>query len=326
MSVSQNLVIIEDSKPLNKIMKYFGINSEKNRDQTKPAQGTALIRALVNDIDGKPKLLEQSISRGLIDILQILGTDEQQIKFKTGDLKDEERSSFIYDEFDNQIGYILETETKTYKIKKDKKEKKDKFVLNVELMPRITHCHNHWSKGQRKWCKSIHLGNVLVLNINGKKNFYFVIPNSKRTICYCINYLTAQDFFDVLNEYEKVNLELRENIISELRTNKIYLHEITIKDLKVSNTTLDDYESLFNITNTDNSLLNLTNSEVSRINRRLNSSELPSFNPDNVGFGRKKESRKKGRRKAKPAPKGKPMPKDKPKATKKRKKVKRKTK
>ena len=104
MSVFQNLVVIEDSKALNKIMKYFGITPVKNNNQTNTAQFTALIRALGSDIDGKPKLLEQSIDPKLFDILQILGTDEQQIQFKTGNLEDEESSSFIYDQFDNEIG------------------------------------------------------------------------------------------------------------------------------------------------------------------------------------------------------------------------------
>ena len=320
MSVFQNLVIIEDSKALNKIMKNYGINPGKQYDQTKPAQFTALFRSLIPDIDGEPRLVEQSVSKKLFDILQILGTDEQQTKFKTGNLEDES-SSFIYDETGNQIGYILETETSIYKIKKKK------FVLNVELIPRITHCYNHRSRGTKKWCNSIHLGNVLVLNINGNNNFYFVIPNEDRTICYCINYLTAKSFFDILNKFERVDLRLRENIISQFRTRNIDLHEITIEDLEVSDTTLDDYE--FSITATDNS----NNAMVKEINDYLNrESEGERLNPDirasSFGFGRKKESRKKDRRKAKLSPKGKPVPKRKhmPKATKKRKKKMRKTK
>lgn len=54
--------------------------------------------------------------------------------------------------------------------------------------------------------------------------------------------------------------------------------------------------------------------------------EIDQIDSPFLSYGRKKSSRKKGRRKAKPSPKGKPMPKGKPKATKKRKNKKRKTK
>ena len=57
---------------------------------------------------------------------------------------------------------------------------------------------------------------------------------------------------------KELTLTKREDIISQFRTGNIDLHEITIEDLEVSHTTLDDYQSLFNITFTDNFPMNLT--------------------------------------------------------------------
>ena len=245
-----------------------------------------------------------------------------QITVREGNQNDNTERNYIYDSENNKLGIILDS-------KIEKKKKKWEHILfprikNPNYKPLMEFIRKSVTTLPPEFFTKLHTGNVLLLNINGNKNLYFVIDDIEKEICYCVNYSLVTDY--ISEKIEKgTELIISQASESLIKSKLEKLHEIDLPEYTDSYTINKKLYELLN--NASNSDLELTESDVIRINAYLDKeSEGASFNPDNVGFGRKKESRKKGRRKAKPAPKGKPMPKDKPKATKKRKKVKRKTK
>lgn len=221
--------------------------------------------------------------------------DKPQITVKEGNQNDNTKRNYIYDSENNKLGIILES----------KLEKKKKNFEHI-LFPRIK--KPNYNKIMAPLYKFItvltpefytklHTGNVLLLNINGNKDLYFVIDDIEEGICYCVKHDLVLEIIE-----EKLPGPLK-TITSEESYSLIQSEE------------LDEIP----IDNSNNAMFN-------EINKYLSSNESQSVKPDSVGFGRMKESRKKDRRKAKPSPKGKPKGKPQTKPTKKKKKVKRKTK
>lgn len=325
-----NLVIFGDSD-MAEIEKIFEqtdfkdivTHADSGLKKQPTVEGSLVTRKIFEYIDSADKY-KKHLSKKFIEKFRNLSNiskDKQEIIVYEGDLKDDIKKYYIYDSDNKEVGIILDAYIEQHK----KKEIITMEILNPRVTPNyltiFRHKFSFLNPKDKSWYKYLHTGNVLLLNINGIKKFYFVIQD--RNNYYCVNYSLVTDY---ISNKIKGGIELIISPASEslIKSELEKLDEIDLPEYTESYTINQKLTELLN--NASNSDLRLTEDEVNEINKRLHSSDLPEFNPDKLGYGRKKESRKKGRRKAMPSPKGKPMPKGKPKATKKRKNKRRKTK